>query len=126
MAVSATLGMLGNFSKYDVFWLVFSLGGIFVMIGHSIWDKKVQHSIGKITWMIVTSFIFCLLVKFLYDEKIISAFSMVVSTLVVSMIAPAVTSIALSELPSKIGDQLLSLPEFFFDILKSYFEKWKK
>lgn len=123
IAVSTSLTALNNFSKYDIFWLVFTLGGIFIMIGHSIFDQKVTHSFGKIVWMVVTSFIVCLFIKFLYDEGMISLLSMIVSTLIASMIAPATFSIALKELPTKISDQILMLPEWFVGIAKRKIEK---
>lgn len=121
--VSASLAALNNFSKYDVFWMVFMLGGMFIMIGHSIFDQKVRHSFGKIVWMIVTSFVVCLFIKFLYDERMISLLSMIVSTLISSMVAPATFSIALKELPDRIAEQILTLPEWFVGIAKRKVEK---
>lgn len=123
MAVSATLASLNNFTKYDIFWLVFMLGGIFIMIGHSIFDQKVKHSLGKIIWMVVTSFIVCLFIKFLYDEGMTSLLSMIVSTLIASMVAPATFSIALKELPEKIADQIAAMPEWIVGMAKRKVEQ---
>lgn len=123
ITVSTTLAVLNNFTKYDIFWLVFTLGGIFIMIGHSVFDQKVKHSLGKIIWMVLTSFIVCLFIKFLYDEKIITLMSMVVSTLIASMVAPATFSIVLKELPEKIAEQIASIPEWLLNLLKSRVDK---
>lgn len=122
-AVSASLASLYSFTKYDLFWLVFTLGGIFIMIGHQIFDQKIKHSFGKILWMVLTSFVLCFFIKFLYAESFISPMTMIVSTLIASMIAPAVFSIALKDLPDKVADQILSLPEWFFNILKRKYDK---
>lgn len=122
-AVSAALASLYSFTKYDLFWLVFTLGGIFIMIGHQIFDRKIRHSFGKMMWMILTSFVACFFIKFLHAEGIISIMTMVVSTLIASMIAPAVVSIALTDLPAKVAEQVLSLPEWLFGILKRKYDK---
>ena len=123
IAVSTSLAALNNFTKYDLFWLVFTLGGIFIMVGHSIFDRKIKHSLGKIIWMVVTSFIICLLIKILYDEGSISLMSMIVSTLIASMVAPATISIALTQLPTKIAEQISALPEWFFNMMKNKIDK---
>lgn len=123
ITVSTTLAVLNNFTKYDIFWLVFTIGGIFIMIGHSVFDQKVKHSLGKIIWMVLTSFIVCLFIKFLYDEKIITLMSMIVSTLIASMVAPATFSIVLKELPEKIAEQIASIPEWLLNLLKSRVDK---
>lgn len=122
-AVSAALASLYSFTKYDLFWLVFTLGGIFIMIGHQIFDQKIKHSFGKILWMVLTSFVVCFFIKFLYAEEIISPMTMIVSTLIASMIAPAVFSIALKDLPDKVAEQILQMPEWFFNILKRKLDK---
>lgn len=122
-AVSAALASLYSFTKYDLFWLVFTLGGIFIMIGHQIFDRKIRHSFGKMMWMILTSFVACFFIKFLHAEGIISIMTMIVSTLIASMIAPAVVSIALTDLPAKVAEQVLSLPEWLFGILKRKYDK---
>ena len=49
--------------------------------------------------------------------------TMIVSTLIASMIAPAVVSIALTDLPAKVAEQVLSLPEWFFNFLKRKIDK---
>ena len=123
LTVGTTLSALNNFTKYDIFWLVFTLGGIFIMIGHSIFDQKVKHSFGKIAWMVVTSFVVCLFVKFTYDEGMISTLSMIISTLVASMVAPATFSLALKELPAKIAEQISALPEIIVGIAKRRAER---
>ena len=123
ITVSTTVAVLNNFTKYDIFWLVFTIGGIFIMIGHSVFDQKVKHSLGKIIWMVLTSFIVCLFIKFLYDEKIITLMSMIVSTLIASMVAPATFSIVLKELPEKIAEQIASIPEWLLNLLKSRVDK---
>lgn len=123
ITVSTTLAVLNNFTKYDIFWLVFTIGGIFIMIGHSVFDQKVKHSLGKIIWMVLTSFIVCLFIKFLYGEKIITLMSMIVSTLIASMVAPATFSIVLKELPEKIAEQIASIPEWLLNLLKSRVDK---
>lgn len=120
---SLSLVSMANFSKYDLFWAVFSLGGIFIMVGHQIYDQKIKHSAGKITWMILTSLITCFFIKILYDEGTISTMTMIVLSLVVSMIAPATFSIALKDLPDKVAEQILSLPEWFFNFLKNKVDK---
>lgn len=112
-----------NFTRYDAFWLVFALGGIFIMVGHQIFDQKIKHTLGKILWMVVTSLVVCFFIKILYDEKIISLMSMIISTLVASMIAPATFSIALKDLPAKVAEQILGLPEWFFSYLKRKIDK---
>lgn len=122
-AVGTTLAMLNNLTRYDVFWLIFTLGGTFVMLGHSLFDQKVKHSAGKITYMIVVSVLSCLVVKFLYDEKKIELMSMMVFTLICSMIAPAITTVVLSELPKKVSEQILALPEWLFGLLKRKYDK---
>lgn len=122
MVTAGGIAILANVTKYDWLWVIFTFGGISIMLGHLIFDKKIKHSAGKITWMIITSFIFCLLIKFYYDEKKIDVFSMVISTLIVSMIAPATISILLQKLPEKVSEQILSLPEFLMGILKSKVE----
>lgn len=121
--VSASLASIYSFSKYDLFWLIFALGGIFIMVGHQIFDKKVKHSFGKIVWMVLTSLIVCFFIKFLYSEDLISALTMIVSTLIASMIAPATMSILLRDLPDKVAEQILSLPEWFFNFLKDKINK---
>ena len=123
IAVSTSLAALNNFTKYDLFWLVFTMGGVFIMVGHSIFDRKIKHSLGKIIWMVVTSFIVCLFIKFMFDEKMISLMSMIVSTLIASMVAPATTSMALTQLPTKIADQISALPEWFFNMMKNKIDK---
>lgn len=122
-AVSIALASLANFGKYDMFWLIFSLGGIFIMIGHQIFDQKIKHSFGKIVWMVTTSFLACLFIKFLYNETYISLLSMIISTLVASMIAPATISIVLVTLPDKVAEQIAGLPEWLFGILKKKIDK---
>ena len=121
--VSAALASLYTFTKYDLFWLVFTLGGIFIMIGHQLFDQKIKHSFGKILWMVLTSFIACFFIKFLYAEEMISPMTMILSTLIASMLAPAVFSIALKDLPDKVAEQILSLPEWFFNFLKRKIDK---
>ena len=123
LAVSTSLAALNNFTKYDLFWLVFTLGGIFITVGHSIFDRKIKHSLGKIIWMVVTSFIVCLFIKFMFGEKMISLMSMIVSTLIASMVAPATISIALTQLPTKIAEQISALPEWFFIMMKNKIDK---
>lgn len=49
--------------------------------------------------------------------------TMIISTLISSMIAPAVFSIALKDLPDKVSEQVLSLPEWLFGILKKKYDK---
>ena len=49
--------------------------------------------------------------------------TMIVSTLIASMIAPAVFSIALKDLPDKVAEQILQMPEWFFNILKRKLDK---
>lgn len=93
------------------------------MIGHSIFDQKVKHSFGKIAWMVVTSFVVCLFIKFIYDEGMISTLSMIISTLVASMVAPATFSLALKELPAKIAEQISALPEIIVGIAKKRAER---
>lgn len=95
------------------------IGGIFIMIGHSIFDQKVKHSAGKIIWMVITSVTACIVVKFLYDEKSLTPMSLIVATLVASMVAPATMSVVLKELPSRISEQILRLPEILLDALKN-------
>ena len=121
--VSASLASLYTFTKYDLFWLVFTLGGIFIMIGHQLFDQKIKHSFGKILWMVLTSFIACFFIKILYAEEMISPMTMILSTLIASMLAPAVFSIALKDLPDKVAEQILSLPEWFFNFLKRKIDK---
>lgn len=120
---SSLMGSLGGLSKYTVYWLVFTLGGILIMLGHTIFDQKVKHSAGKIVWMIITSLVACIVVKFLYDENSLSPMSMIVATLVASMVAPATMSVVLTQLPDKIAEQVSALPEWLFGLLKSKIDK---
>lgn len=93
------------------------------MIGHQLFDQKIKHSFGKILWMVLTSFIACFFIKILYAEEMISPMTMILSTLIASMLAPAVFSIALKDLPDKVAEQILSLPEWFFNFLKRKIDK---
>lgn len=122
-AVSVSLAALANFTKYDLFWLIFTLGGIFIMIGHQIFDQKINHSFGKIVWMVVTSFLACLFIKFLYNDGYLSSLSMIISTLIASMIAPTTISIVLVTLPDKVAEQIAALPEWLFGFLKRKIDK---
>lgn len=117
--ISSLAGIMAGVTKYDVFWSIFTIGGIFIMIGHSIFDQKIKYSAGRITWMIVSSLVSCFLIKILYDEKIISLMSMIVATLISSMIAPAVLSVILRDLPSRVSEQILKLPEILVVALKN-------
>lgn len=122
-AVSLSLSSLYSLSRHDVLWLIFTIGGLFIMLGHQIFDQKIKHSAGKILWMVVTSFTVCFFIKILYDDGAISQMSMIICSLIASMIAPAVFSIALKDLPEKVAEQILALPEWFFSILKRKFDK---
>lgn len=119
VVTSSFVGMLGGFSRYDFFWSIFSIGGMFIMIGHAIFDQKIKYSAGRILWMIVSSSVACLVVKLLYDEKMISLMSMIIATLISSMIAPAVLSVVLKDLPGKVSEQILELPKILIDVLKN-------
>lgn len=119
VGASALIGYMGGFTKHDLYWLIFLIGGLITVIGHSIFDQRVKFSAGRIAWTIVTSLVSCLLIKYLYDEGEISAMTMSISTLIASMVAPAVMSSILKELPEKISENILKLPELFFDALKS-------
>lgn len=118
VGASALIGYLGGFTKHDFYWLIFLIGGLCTVIGHSIFDQKVKFSAGRIAWTIVTSLMACLLIKYLYDEGEISAMTMSISTLISSMVAPAVMSKILKELPTKISENILKVPELLFGALK--------
>lgn len=118
VGASALIGYMSGFTKHDVYWLVFLVGGLFTVIGHSIFDQRVKFSAGKIVWTIVTSLVSCLLIKYLYDEGVISAMTMSISTLIASMVAPAVMSSILKELPAKISENILKIPELLLEWLK--------
>lgn len=116
---STVVGMLTNLSPTTNLWVIFTVGGIFITIGHQIFDKKIKNSFGKIIWNIVVSLVFCLLLKVLHDEGVMSKVSLIIYTLVVSMVAPATVSLALNELPKRISDQITAFPEWFVGLLKS-------
>lgn len=119
VSVSAFIGYLSGFSRHDFYWLIFLIGGLFTVIGHNIFDQKVKFTAGRLTWMIVTSFITCLLIKYMHSEGEISTMTMSIGTLIASMVAPAVMASILKDLPTKISENILKLPEILVEALKS-------
>lgn len=118
LSASAIVAMLGGYTKYDFYWSVFFIGGLITVIGHSIFDQKVKFSAGRLMWTIITSFITCLAIKFLHSEGEISNMTMIISTLISSMIAPAVLASVLKELPAKVSTGILKLPDIFVEALR--------